>query len=367
VEAIPPTEAVEPLPLEMPTQLMAPVVLPPVEAPAPEAPAAPPSVPFGGARTGGRPLSPVATTAQLRPEPPIRPPRETTRRGRPRPFLILLVGLLVLCVAFVVVQTVGTRLLEHRSQHDAKAEFQKAVGDPFAAPRNGRPIGLLTASRAGISDTAVIQGIRSGDLARGPGHDPLSPLPGQDGVVVIAGHRTTYGGVFRRVDRFRPGDVITIRSATGIYRYLIVEANVKLGRSSGTLRAPDASAIQQAGGIPQQASRLLVFVTSNPPYRNQHRLVTVAVQTGETRLGSVTPSTRAVTAKPSLPVFRGEPGESIIALLWLAAAALAAWATYWLARRRIPSAVAFVIGTPFVLALLYEACLTGGRVLTQTY
>jgi hypothetical protein len=95
--------------------------------------------------------------------------------------------------------------------------------------------------------------------------------------------------------------------------------------------------------------------------------VTVAVQTGETRLGSVTPSTRTVTAKPSLPVFRGEPGESIIALLWLAAAALAAWATYWLARRRIPSAVAFVIGTPFVLALLYEACLTGGRVLTQTY
>ncbi|HEX9549100.1 MAG TPA: hypothetical protein VF942_17300, partial [Acidimicrobiales bacterium] len=92
-----------------------------------------------------------------------------------------------------------------------------------------------------------------------------------------------------------------------------------------------------------------------------------AVQTGETRMGSAALPTGTVHSKPSLPVFRGEPGESIIVLLWLAAAALMAWATYWLARRRIPSAVAFVIGTPFVLALLYEACLTGGRVLPQTY
>ena len=65
-----------------------------------------------------------------------------------------------------------------------------------------------TASRWGASACARSASTRwswraptPSSLRRGPGHYPGTPLPGARGTVAIAGHRTTYGAPFRRLDK----------------------------------------------------------------------------------------------------------------------------------------------------------------------
>src|ERR1700722_13538307 len=49
----------------------------------------------------------------------------------------------------------------------------------------------------------------------GPGHYPGTPLPGQRGNVGIAGHRTTFGAPFFRLNEVVPGDLIYLTDTSG--------------------------------------------------------------------------------------------------------------------------------------------------------
>ena len=60
----------------------------------------------------------------------------------------------------------------------------------------GDPMGRIVIPAIGASDVFV-QGTGTGDLRKGPGHYPATPMPGERGTVAIAGHRTTYGAPFR--------------------------------------------------------------------------------------------------------------------------------------------------------------------------
>lgn len=59
----------------------------------------------------------------------------------------------------------------------------------------------------------VHEGTDIASLKRGPGHYPGTALPGDPGLCVIAGHRTTYGSPFNRVDKLDVGDEIILQSA----------------------------------------------------------------------------------------------------------------------------------------------------------
>ena len=78
--------------------------------------------------------------------------------------------------------------------------------------------------------TYVVEGTDTGDLRKGPGHYPDTPLPGEHGTVAIAGHRTTYGAPFRHIDSLSNGDRITVAMPDGtfvyrVYRTRIVDAS----------------------------------------------------------------------------------------------------------------------------------------------
>lgn len=62
-------------------------------------------------------------------------------------------------------------------------------------------------------DAYVVEGTGAADLERGPGHYPETPLPGDKGNSAIAGHRTTHGHVFKRLDELVPGDEIVTYTA----------------------------------------------------------------------------------------------------------------------------------------------------------
>ncbi len=71
-------------------------------------------------------------------------------------------------------------------------------------------------------DVVVVEGTTPAALRAGAGHYPESPLPGEVGNVAIAGHRTTFGRPFNRLDELVPGDVVELETPIGIYTYKAV-------------------------------------------------------------------------------------------------------------------------------------------------
>jgi len=69
----------------------------------------------------------------------------------------------------------------------------------------------------------ISEGTDGRTLRRAVGHIPGTPLPGQQGNVVIAGHRDTF---FRALDNIHNDDEITLTTLDGTYRYLVDSALV---------------------------------------------------------------------------------------------------------------------------------------------
>jgi sortase A len=89
----------------------------------------------------------------------------------------------------------------------------------------GDPIGRMKLASAGIDDV-MVEGTGAGDLRKGPGHYPGTPLPGQRGTVAVAGHRTTYGAPFRHLDAVRPGDRVTLSMPYGVFTYRVERTRI---------------------------------------------------------------------------------------------------------------------------------------------
>ena len=86
-------------------------------------------------------------------------------------------------------------------------------------------MGKILIDRIGLA-SVVVEGTEAGDLRAGPGHYPGTPLPGQRGTVAIAGHRTTYGAPFRRINRVRPGDEVDVVMPYGRFTYRVERTRI---------------------------------------------------------------------------------------------------------------------------------------------
>jgi sortase A len=87
-------------------------------------------------------------------------------------------------------------------------------------PLEGDAIARIDMPSIGVSEY-VVEGTDVGSLRKGPGHYPETPLPGDPGTAAIAGHRTTYGAPFRRIDDLRRGEPITIDMPDGRFVYRV--------------------------------------------------------------------------------------------------------------------------------------------------
>jgi sortase A len=99
-------------------------------------------------------------------------------------------------------------------------------------------VGRIVVPRLDL-DAYVVNGTDSDTLKRGPGRDLRTYMPGEGELVYIAGHRTTYGAPFARINALRPGDQVMIelpyaRFEYRIVRHVIVPASdISRLRSSG--------------------------------------------------------------------------------------------------------------------------------------
>jgi sortase A len=89
----------------------------------------------------------------------------------------------------------------------------------------GDPLGRIAIPRIGVS-AVFVEGTGGADLRNGPGHYPGTPLPGERGTVGIAGHRTTYGAWFRKIDKLRPDDTITLTLPYGRFTYRVERTRI---------------------------------------------------------------------------------------------------------------------------------------------
>jgi sortase A len=203
------------------------------------------------------------TSVESAPPAPQRSPRGPAVLAAVGRFLIT-AGVVVLL--FVGFQLWGTGLQEARAQDALRDEFdhtlaeaQARLGTPAATdepgahdtpdsapvdstvppvtlpggidpevvayffPEDGDAVARIEMPTIGV-DKIVVNGVQVADLRKGPGHYPGTALVGAAGNSSIAGHRTTYGAPFNRIDELAPGDEIHVTGILGRFTYRILEA-----------------------------------------------------------------------------------------------------------------------------------------------
>ena len=173
---------------------------------------------------------------------------------------MIVAGLLLL--SFVAYQLWGTGIVEGRSQTAIAKQFVKP--QPIQ-PQLGGLVGRITIPSIGVSKY-VVAGVRLKDLERGPGLFPGSPMPGQKGNVAIAGHRTTFGAPFSRIDELRGNERIILESKDGTFTYIVNgEPKIVLATDTAVAKTtnPDIAIITLVSCYPKWTStkRIVVVAT----------------------------------------------------------------------------------------------------------
>jgi sortase A len=194
---------------------------------------------------------------------PLVPSRARRRRSRAvvRWGASYLVVLGISLLAYVGYQLWGTGIYTARAQSIITAELH-THGFPFR-PVPGGAVGFIRIPRIDLN-MAFVQGVDAAALAKGPGHYPSSPLPGEGGNVVISGHRTTHLAPFWSINALIPGDQITLQTRRGTFLYRVQWIKVVV---------PDALWVTARTDRPS-----LTLTTCNPRFSQRQRLVVRAVQ-----------------------------------------------------------------------------------------
>jgi sortase A len=75
-------------------------------------------------------------------------------------------------------------------------------------------------------------------LTKGPGRDLRSFMPGQNRLVYIAGHRTTYLAPFSHIDDIRAGDYVRLEMPYGTFVYRATGHRIVTASDMSVLRSP---------------------------------------------------------------------------------------------------------------------------------
>jgi sortase A len=130
-------------------------------------------------------------------------------------------------------------------------------------PLKGDSIARIEIPTIGVSDY-VVEGTDVDSLRKGPGHYPDTPLPGERGTTAIAGHRTTYGAPFRRIDQLKRGQRITIDMPDGHFVYRVEQTKI--------VDDQDLSVLDPVG------HRRLMLSACHPLYSAAQRVIVFARQ-----------------------------------------------------------------------------------------
>jgi sortase A len=121
-----------------------------------------------------------------------------------------------------------------------QSQLEDALAEPpprvvAKKPLKGDAIGRLSIPSIGLR-RYLVEGTDTASLRKGPGHYPSTPLPGERGTAAIAGHRTTYGAPFRRLDKLEGGDRIVVDMPYGRFVYRVQRVRIVDDQELSVLR-----------------------------------------------------------------------------------------------------------------------------------
>ena len=269
----------------------------------------------------------------------------------------------VLLLLFVAYQLWGTGISQQRDQRALRADIVEELAPPPAPtpdaraaasppplvpPELGQPVGLIRIPKIGV-DQVVVEGVGVEELKKGPGRYPETPMPGGAGNAAIAGHRTTYGAPFFRLDELAPGDGIEVHTRTGAFTYEVSESKIV---------SPQAVEVLDNTVEPR-----LTLTTCNPRYSAAQRLVVVArlvgapapPPTAEAHSSRVERDLEHRTLdRPAAEAgLSGAPSRKDPAVVSGALAVLVWLTTSLVGRRSERRWTAYLLGTPVFLVVLY--------------
>ncbi|MET0325654.1 MAG: class E sortase [Ilumatobacteraceae bacterium] len=155
-------------------------------------------------------------------------------------------------------------------------------------------------------EAKVVYGVQVADLKNGPGHYPDTPMPGQLGNSAIAGHRTTYGQPFFRLDEVAPGDEIVLTTVQGRFVYRMTGNEVVGADRSDVVATTDPTVAR------------LTLTTCHPRYTAAQRLIVYAELDVEASSSAPLPAVVATQPDPTAtlpgePVASSVPTETTVA------------------------------------------------------
>ncbi len=282
-----------------------------------------------------------------------------------------LISVGVLILLFVVYQLWGTGLTHDREQKNLRSQFARTLAGPSpaaadtvptspsspttaptttiaAAVPDGDAVAVINIPKIGL-DEVVVEGVGVEELKKGVGHYPDTKMPGEAGNAALAGHRTTYGHPFNRIDELVAGDDISITTKAGTFHYSVIEKKVVTPESIEVLD--------------NTKDNRLTLTTCHPKYSAESRLIVIAQLTGPPVDAPVVPVGTTPTTSPprttelasglERPGLSGAGAANRPAIAWGILAAsiwLAAWAVgRWSGRRW----TAYIVGTPIFLVALF--------------
>jgi sortase A len=278
----------------------------------------------------------------------------------------ILTGAGVLILLFVAYQLWGTGLYTDRQQDSLKSQFkQKAqVIDPASSTTTttlnpleqpppaptGEAVANIRIPKIGV-DKYVVQGVGLADLRKGPGHYPETPMPGEQGNAAIAGHRTTYGAPFNRLDELAAGDEVLVTTVKGTFTYTVAQTHVV---------KPNQVEVLNPTPTPT-----LTLTTCNPKYSAKERLVVVANLAPGQKATAPAPSATTTTtaggegkALPGDEELEGDAGlasgrSKVPTIIWGTITALIGLG-WWLGIRKRRHWTSYAFGVvPFLVALFF--------------
>jgi len=143
--------------------------------------------------------------------------------------------------------------LAHQLDQEDQAFRPATTGDNLAAERRlvsvdarrfqerarvGQAIGRIVIGRIGLK-MVLVNGTDHETLKKGPGRDLRSYMPGENRLVYIAGHRTTYLAPFSHINDIRNGDYIRLEMPYGTFVYRAYTHRIVSASDMAVLRSPD--------------------------------------------------------------------------------------------------------------------------------
>ncbi len=107
----------------------------------------------------------------------------------------------------------------------AMADVHREARRYRLASDEGDAVARLEVPRLDLN-AVIVNGTSAGDLRRGPGRHLDTSMPGERGLVYVAGHRTTYGAPFSDIDKLRPGDSIFLELPYASLEYKVMSHRV---------------------------------------------------------------------------------------------------------------------------------------------